>query len=475
MKQVIIYSLLALAVGFFSCNDFLTEEPILSQSNELTLSTYDGLNKATSAAYGYLYQYNWYGSSFVLSSELRSGNAKNPTNTDFTSGRYINEYGWSYSSNSTSNLWEYAYKAIAAVNNVINNLEGKESPDVSAADLNNLKAECLFLRALSHFDLLRTYAQPYTYAPNSPGVPIVLVTELGKPARNTVAEVYAQIVADLLEAESAMQDDYKRSGVTDVFATATKPAIQALLSRIYLYMGEWQKSADYATKVINSGKFNIFPAEDLPYVWTQNTASAGGEVIFEVFGLLSNEYNAYWEEISGMTTPEGYADVMSSAELRNLYEEGDVRLELFEGHPDAPEDHLWTTKYWGKATERPTYNNIIVLRLSEMYLNRAEALFRGASIAGASVASDLLAITSNRGASPASPSLTGILTERRKELAFEGHQLYDMARTGTAVNRTDYDGPATAQYIEFPSFRWALPIPLAEINANPNCEQNEGY
>jgi hypothetical protein len=459
-----------------SCNDFLTEEPILSQSNELTLGSYDGLNKATAAAYGYLYDDTWYGAGFVLSSELRSGNAKNPTDTDFTSGRYINEYGWSYSSSSTSYLWGYAYAAIAAANNVINNLEGKETSDVTAADLNNLRAECLFIRALSHFDLLRTYAQPYTHAPNSPGVPIVLITELGKPARNTVSEVYDQIVADLLEAESKMQDDYKRSNVTDVFAAATKPAIQGLLSRVYLYMGEWQKAADYATKVINSGKFNMFTADELPYIWTQNTASAGGEVIFEIFGLLSNEYNPYWEEISGMTTPFGYADVMSSADLRNLYEDDDVRLSLFESDPDAPEDHLWTTKYWGKATERPTYNNIIVLRLSEMYLNRAEALFRGASIAGASVASDLLAITSNRGASPVTPSLAGILTERRKELAFEGHILYDMARNGMAVNRTvDYDGPSTAQYIEFPSFRWALPIPLSEINANPNCIQNEGY
>jgi hypothetical protein len=476
MKHIIKYTLFALAAVLASCSDFLTEEPKLSQSNELTLGTYEGLDKATAGAYTFLYQYQWYGSAFVLSSELRSGNAKNPTASDFTSGRYLNEYSWNYSSSSTSDLWTYAYKAIAAVNNVINNLDGKESSGVTAADLNNLKAECLFLRALSYFDLLRTYAQPYTHAPGSPGVPVVLVTELGKPARNTVQESFNQVVADLLEAETLMQDDYRRSGITDPFATATKPAIQALLSRVYLYMGEWQKSADYSTKVINSGKFNIFTAEELPYIWTQNTASAGGEVIFEVFGLLSNEYNAYWEEISGMTTPDGYADVMSSAELRNLYEEGDVRLELFAGHPDAPDDHLWTTKYWGKATERPTYNNIIVLRLSEMYLNRAEALARGASIAGASAATDLLAITSNRGASPATPSLTGILTERRKELAFEGHQIYDMARTGTAVNRTvDYDGAASAQYIEFPSYRWALPIPQAETNANPNCVQNEGY
>jgi hypothetical protein len=477
MKHVIIiYSLFALAIGFTSCEGFLVEEPKLSQSNELTLSTYDGLNKATSGIYGYLYDGTWYGANFVLSSELRGGNAKNPTNMDFTSGRYIAEYSWNYSSSSTSALWEYAYKAIAAANNVINTVDNNtDIPGATQDGLDNIKAECLFLRALGYFDLLRIYAQPYTYQPESLGVPIVLVSELGTPARNTVREGFNQVASDLLAAESLIKDDYARRGITDAFAAANKQVIQALLSRVYLYMGEWQKSADYATKVINSEKYSLFTADELPDVWTQNTASAGGEVIFEVFGLLSNEYNEYWEEISGMTTPEGYADVMASAELLQLYEEDDVRGSLFLTHPDAP-DHYWTSKYAGKATERPTYNNIIVIRLSEMYLNRAEAIFRGASIAGATVVSDLQAITSNRGASDATPSLTGILTERRKELAFEGHLIYDMARTGTPVNRTvDYDGASTAQYIEFPSYRWALPIPLREINANPNCVQNEGY
>ncbi|GHV49463.1 membrane protein [Bacteroidia bacterium] len=475
MKHIILYSLLVLAAVSTSCNGFLEEPPKQSQSNDLTLATYAGLNKATEAAYGFLYDDTWYGAGFVLSSELRSGNAKNSTNTNFSSGRYIGEYNWNFSSSATSNLWEYAYRTIAAANNVLNNLEGKAQGDVKEADLDNIKGECLFLRALSYFDLLRTYAQPYTYEPNSPGVPIVLVTENGLPARNTVAEGYERIIADLLEAETVMADDYARANITDPFAAATKPAIWALLSRVYLYKGEWQKSADYATKVINSGKFKMFTPDELPDIWTQNVASKDKEVIFEVFGLLSNEYNAYWEEISGMTTPEGYADVVSTADLRGLYGEEDVRGTLFASHPDAP-DHFWTVKYWGKATERPTYNNIIVLRLSEMYLNRAEALFRGAAIAGASVAGDLATIASNRNATPATPSLVGILEERRKELAFEGHIIYDMARTGTPANRVvDYDGAASAQYIEFPSYRWALPIPLAETNANPNCKQNEGY
>jgi len=469
------------SVGLISCNDFLTEDPEMKQSNELTLSDYKGLDKATSANYGYLYDDTWYGANFILSAELRSGNAKNPTMTTFTSGRYTTEYNWAFADSYNSGPFVYAYRLIAGANNVINNLEDKTSTSVSQADLNNLKAENLFLRALGHFDLVRTYAQPYTYQPNSLGVPVLLVTENGLPARNTVAEVYNQVVTDLLEAESLIGDGFVRSGITDKLATVTKEAIQGLLSRVYLYMGEWQKSADYATKVINSGKFNMYTADELEDIWTLNIAEEGKEVIFEIFGAKANEYNGYWEEISWLTSPgtgagDRYSDVASSADLRNIYDDNDVRGSLFITTDDAPADHWWTSKYAGKTDDRPCVNNIIVLRLSEMYLNRAEAIVNGASVAGVTTASDLKVITSNRGASDATPTKTGVLLERRKELAFEGHHIYDLARNQLSLSRdVDYTGAPTAQYIEFPSWRWALPIPKPEVDANPNMVQNDGY
>lgn len=475
MKNILIYGLTALAIGCVSCNDFLTEEPVVKLKTETMLSNYDGLRKATQGAYTYLYDGTWYGSEFVLSCELRSGNAKNPTNTNFTSGRLTKEYSWNYVPSSTSNLWNYAYYTIAAANNVLNNADGKESTDVTTQDLNDLKAECLFLRALSYFDLVRTYSQPYTSDPNSLGVPLVFVTENGLPARNTVKEVYDQVEKDLLNAETLITSGrYNRSEITDSFAVASKPAIQALLSRVYLYMGEWQKSADYATKVINDYHFTLYTKEEFTKFWGREVAEDGKEVIFEVYGSLNNEYNEYWEEISWMTNPDGYADAASSADLRDLYEPGDVRGTLFKNHENA-KDHYWTTKYPGKNNNRPTANNIIVLRLAEMYLNRAEAIVRGATVAGVTAASDLLQITSNRGASTVPATLENILLERRKELAFEGHLIYDMARTGTALHRVDYQGSATAKDIPFPDYRWALPIPKREMDANPNMVQNPEY
>ena len=132
-------------------------------------------------------------------------------------------------------------------------------------------------------------------------------------------------------------------------------------------------------------------------------------------------------------------------------------------------------KYPGKQTSRPTTNNIPVIRLSEMYLNRAEAIVRGASISGVTADADLKVITSNRGAADVTATVNSVLLERRKELAFEGHYVYDLARTGNPVKRVDYDGTESARNIDFPSYKWALPIPKSEVECNPNMVQNEGY
>ncbi len=473
MKKIII-SLVVLSTVLVSCNGFLVQEPVLTQSNELILSDYTGLNNATAGAYSPLQSVNWYGANFILSSELRGGNGKNPTNPDFTSGRYTSEYQWSFTASITSPLWNTAYFVISAANNVINNLDGKETSEVTTADLNNLKAECLFLRALSHFDLVRTYAQPYTYDSLSKGVPVVLISTIAQPARNTVAEVYSQVVKDLLEAESIIGANYTRTGVSDPAAVVSKPAIQALLSRVYLYMGKWQASADYATKVISNGKYKMFSASEYASQWGLNTAKTGGEVIFEVFGSQKNEYWGSWEVISWIVYPGGYGDVSSTADLRNLYEASDVRGKVFISDPNAP-DHFWTLKYPGKDGTNHLENNTVVLRLSEMYLNRAEAIQHGAVVPGITAAADLLTITSNRGASAiASPSFPSIFDERRKELAFEGQIVYDYARTQTSLVRTDYDGVANKD-VPFPSYKWALPIPKREIDANPNMVQNDEY
>lgn len=469
-----------LSAGLFtSCSDFLTEEPKQEQSNELTFATFDGVNKAAAAMYGMFQSEAWYDGEFTLMSELRCGNAKNPTSVP-GSGRYRSDTQWIYSDHSTSPLWSYAYYTIARANNVINNLDDKVGVDATQQQVNNVKAEALFIRALCYFDLVITYCQPYNYnatEDDKMGVPLVLVTENGKPARDSKENVYNQIVADLLQAESIMADDYVRSGVTDKAATPTKPAIQALLSRVYLYMNKWQEAANYATKVINNKKYELAPADAYAAMFSAATAPEGGEIIFEVYGSDKNEYwdNSGWAHLPYMTTTDdqgSHGDVCATKDLYDLYSEGDVRKSMYKQHGND----YFPTKYSGKPKDSdPKYTNVPILRLSEMYLNRAEAIINGASIQGVTAESDLRKIATVRGASQtAAATKQGVFDERRRELAFEGHITADYARCNKSMTRKDFDDSKNKD-VAFPSYMWALPIPNRERTANPNVAQNPGY
>ena len=474
MKKIYLLVFVATLL-FVSCEEFLTEDPIMSQSTELSLATYSGLDKSVFGAYAPLVSVNWYGASFVLDAEMRSGNGYRDVNKN--SGRYTVPYDFSYTSTSTPALWGTAYYLISAVNNVIANLEGMAGIDgVTQQDVNNLHAEALFLRGLAHFDLVRTYAKQYTVDKTALGVPYVTVTDSkGKPARNTVDTVYTNIIADLTTAEKLIADNYTREGVTSTTSVVNKLAIQALLSRVYLYMGEWQKSADYATIVIKSGKFSLWEADEYADVFKAD-AHTGGEVIFDVYGLKANSYDGYWDAITWLTNPDGYSDCAASNDLISLYEEEDVRGDMFIGNPEKAPETLWTTKYAGKDKGTPDVSNTIVLRLSEMYLNRAEAITRGATVPGTTAVEDINAIRAKRRASEvASAGVNDVLKERRLELAWEGHFWYDLARTKGSVTRSHYSGSEVNRNVPADSKFWALPINKRELDVNENLVQNPGY
>lgn len=486
MKKYIIIAFAA-ALTLVSCGkDFLEEAPKLAQSDVLTLSTFEGLDMATAGAYAPLAASSWYGASFILTNEMQTMNGKRwPEFTKYDSGRYRDEYSVRYTPSSTKGLWSTAYYVILSCNSVINTLDKEDNGiDATEAQKNNIKAECLFLRALAHFDLVRTYAMPYNYAiaagtkePACLGVPVVLTVDAqAQPARATMADTYKQIVDDLLEAERIIDPSYVRSGGSDAYAKVTITAIQALLSRVYLYSENWQGAADYATKVINSGKYSMWTADKVKdgagNVWREEPRTAG-EVIFEVYCNTTQTYGTGNENVCGMSSYNGYGDCGASADLLNLYEDGDVRKTLVS--PDESGNALFTMKYFGKGLGTIDAANIVILRLSEMYLNRAEAILHGASVAGASAADDLAIVAKNRNATPLQPTLANVYLECAKEFAWEAHLWFDLARTGRDMTRTDVSGTSVPTEIKAGDYRWAMPIAAREFTVNENLVQNDGY
>ena len=214
------------------------------------------------------------------------------------------------------------------------------------------------------------------------------------------------------------------------------------------------------------------PCKQLAPVLDEIEKNHKGEVIFSVYGSKKNEYwdDSGWPHLSWITAVDGYGDVCATSDLYDMYEDGDIRKQLYTKN----ENDNMVLKYAGKEGGSPKETNIPLIRISEMYLNRAEAIAHGASVSGVTAESDLRAIAAARGATAPSPSETSIFDERRKELAFEGHIVYDYARCNKNLVRTDFDGVVNKD-IAAGDYKWAMPIPKREIDANPNMVQNPGY
>ncbi|MEX0291329.1 MAG: RagB/SusD family nutrient uptake outer membrane protein [Flavobacteriaceae bacterium] len=390
----------------------------------------------------------------------------------FPSLQEIDQFNTLATNTSIDNIWLDGYQLIAAANNVITNL-----PDVDPAEVQGLSealkaqfiAEAKFLRAVTYFQLVNLFAQPYQFSQGTNlGVPLTLdffeggdISEF-QLERSTVNEVHAQIEQDLLEAAAALPAS---NGIR-----ATSGSARALLSRLYLYREQWGQAADLANQVIASGEYSL--AADYDFYDDNPTSSENVFVVVntptdgpqEVAGsdeVYVNFYNA---------APGGRGDAPFSQDLIDAYasEPGDRRFdELSVAATDAGGNNtFFTTKYPDIVNNA---SDGMVLRITEMYLNRAEANLRGGGSVGDTPLNDINLLRARAGlGNLGAADLDAILNERRKELAFEGHRRMDLLRNNR--NLRPGGGAATAPGADKVIFT----IVEDEFTNNPNITQNPG-
>lgn len=476
MKKIFLLGAVTL-FALASCD--LTEEPVTAVAPDVALATYDGLNEATSVPYVNLRGEGWYGSYTSLMLDVMCGNAVagDPINT----GRGMMFNNWLFTADGGWSTYGSAYTAIYQCNNVIFKIRNERDTYLAESGvtdqmLDNLMGECLFMRALSYFDLVRFYSKPYdaATAASDLGVPIISedpdVSIVARPERKMLQEVYDYIVNDLTTALDCMDETYIRANVHDTKATCTYHVIEALLARVYLYMHNYEKAEEMATNVITCGDYTIANASQFVSTWTEDTWSANREIIFSVYsvtseGMISNS--------NGMLTDpvNGYGDVRVSEDWSSLLDANDIRLTMCMSDPANP-GYIWPAKY--RKASGIAYSNIPILRISEMYLIRAEARYYLNNFDGA--LADLTTVTSNRNA-PAyeAPTFDNIFNENRKEFAFEGHVYHDFKRFGRGVERTDIIPGTSNQNVPADSYLWLMPMATSEMDVNPNLVQNPGY
>ena len=343
--------------------------------------------------------------------------------------------------------WARAYKVINATNVVLENLSVVKDED----DKKRIEGEAKFLRALNYFELVRFFGKQYEAGKNNTqlGVPIVLKTTSDfngdlSVARNSVEEVYTQVVKDLKEAINNLPSE--NSYYADTYSA------QALLSRVYLQKGDYTNARDLANDVIeNSGKSLMTNYKD-----AFNTSENISEDLFAMQVTSQSGENDlitfYADEAQGGRG----GDITLTEDFLGLFEPDDVRGSFY--YYNYYDDVL-TSKYTNQ------YGNIHVIRLAEMYLIRAEANYRLGTSLGATPLDDINTIRDRAKASALTTvTLDDILLERRRELAFEGFLIHDIKRTKGNVGSLNWN-----------SDKLVFPIPLREMQVNNKLVQNPGY
>lgn len=354
------------------------------------------------------------------------------------------------SNGGATNIWISGYDAINRVNNVLSALD-----KVGASNKSLVEGTALFIRGAVYFEMVRYYGKTWGDGDNNanPAVPLILkattsITESDKVARNSVAEVYNQALTDLQKAEELLP-------TTSNGVKPNKAVAAALLSRLYLMQGKYEEARDAAQRVLATNRYKL--ATTFPEVFAETSAGYSGEVVYRTAVSEqdgANSQNTYFAPASYA----GRGDIRVLTKHRNLYETGDFRNTFYTGSGTT----LRTAKY------NEQYGDVIVVRIAEMYLTRAECNLRLKTTVGATPLEDVNKIRSRAGVKALTDetlTIDAVLKERRTELAFEGHFLHDLKRTKRNVSAT----------FPYTSPKLVMPVPQREMDANPKLVQNPGY
>ena len=466
MKNIFKF-LFLVGILFTSCEDAYNVAPDDEILEANAITSVADLEKAALGVYGFIS-----GSNLINYSSRFTDDLRLPADNR---GQGVQVHTWNITAGNgtTTSLWSSLYNVISRANRVLNVIDGipANTPE-EVLSKSRIKAECIGLRAMCHFDLLRAFAESYEDSSSVLGVPnINSVVVFEQPSRNTVAENYAFINSDI---EMAM-------GMLDASFTdntrLTSTALSALKARVALYQGQYETAISSATDVI--GAVELATTTEYADIWTD---ASDAEVIFKLKRTTGDgAVGTIFQDTNGDIF-FFMSDVMVFHVLNNSFA-GDPRFGAMIDLGVSTFEEPVVGKYLG-TDANPGLNDIKLFRASELYLIRAEAYARSGQLDMA--AADMTTLRAARGAATATSyageTVESVLTdiieiERRLELGYEGHRYFDMRRQGLSLSRNEIDCESAAGACSLPSddFKWIMPIPQAELFANENMTQNTGY
>ncbi|MDX1938008.1 MAG: RagB/SusD family nutrient uptake outer membrane protein [Flavihumibacter sp.] len=477
MKYFKIFLSLSIVLTVFSCKKELDILPEQSVADVVVFTDEAGAQAALNGVYSTAQLINVFGSQPQIMGDFQADNVEFVGS--FPTLQEIFQFTTISTNVTVAGWWQDHYRVILRANSVIDRVPAISQTGFTDAEKKQMVAEAKFMRALTYFQLVNLFAQPVQInSGNSLGVPLVLKEFTGAiefPARNTVNEVHLQIKKDLEEAIPDLLTSF--SAAADTRGRATKGAARALLSRLHLYRNEWTEAATYANDVISASP---------TYALAANYNFYDGNTAEDVFSIqMTTTDNSRtgaggWASYYRPAANGGRGDCpfTSNLDLAFQAEAGDRRYAASANGTAADGISRRFTLKFPDAVNN--VDNAPIIRVTEMYLNRAEALAEKDGVNQTSI--DLMNALRTRAGLPTwtlasfltkQALVDAILNERRKELCFEGHRRMDLLRKGLALRSS---GPTAA--ISKPGDpKVILPIPQREVDINPSLknQQNPGY
>ncbi|MFA6769854.1 MAG: RagB/SusD family nutrient uptake outer membrane protein [Bacteroidales bacterium] len=477
MKTIRLYIFLTLiGVLAISCDSILDIDTKHALPEE-KITTVEGAEGMVIGVYDLLQSPLYFGRDMITLPEVLGDNVK----LSISASRYKNQY--SFQPRAQIDIWTTAYSQIGSLNEAIVNLNKlDQGPKVKA-----VLGEAQFLRAFNYFYLAMTYSRVPAYLVGGFDlcVPLILepfynsggnISETASEPRSTVTAVWNQIEADLKDAFANLENNDAGMAPARISAIGVK----AFMSRFYLYKEDWQNSVDAATYVINNSSIPVYTGA------YREIFSKGAESLFQLVYTTSDNLGSsslqamYGTYDDGFRDADGFGNGKGSGEanlsLSNEFmaaidQTNDTRFTVTRKVRESGQELWWTTKYnsWGGIFG---LDNIPLIRISEVYLNRAEAYAQLKSYDLSRADVNHVRTKRNIGETVATNAnlLNEVLLQRRLELAFEGHRFFDMKRMGKPITRPD--GSPTIPYEDY---RVVAPIGVTELDVNKKLVNNPGY
>jgi hypothetical protein len=490
LKKLFLFSLLGV---FIACNDAID----IVQPGELVedraFETISDLEAGLTAVYSSFSYENAVGFTSIFTDEVKIGFANG--------GQGLSDGGYAFvlnpASGDAASIWASNYSMINNANRIIRaadliTYDTENAGEVTA--LNNILGQARALRAFAHLQLL-TYFSPNMEDNNALGVilmdyvPEVFGLEL---PRNTNGEIYQLIESDLDYAEENIS-----SNVSATRTFLSKSFVYATKARMYAYRGLYALALPFIDQL--DVLYNLTPKANYPNIWADApiTPPNNNEVIFKLerTGTGDSRIGGIWFSVNHTLSGSPFFEVGNSLhDVLNPTNLGaasiaDVRYSTIFGPQSNPAENILLLNKYPGSEGLPRLNDIKVFRFSEFILIRAEALIDAGNLAGA--AQELATLREvRRGVAPGSITPTvyasateawaDVLRERRIEFAFEGHRYIDLKRLGSKANATIDRDPEDcaingACTLPIGDYRFTMPIPLVELNANTVIQQNPTY